>query len=359
MKKTDCECLNEKICSRIHNYGAKKFSYAGRLVLVKAVLSSLHSYWASMFVIPKGIISRIEATCRNFLWDSCTDYRRVPMVAWEKICRTKEEGGLGLKDQGIMNKAMIGRLVHWITTKKDSLWVKWVQANYLKGREWLDYIPSTKSSWVWRRICKVKEEMLPGYATGIWGAQSDYSTKECYEWFKGSNPKMAWFKCLWNDHVIPKHQFTGWLVAHGALRTRDKLVGYGMDIDDQCLLCAQETECTAHLLGECIYSKRVLQALSQKVRINFPVNDMIVWCTQRTGTTLQKGMQAAMVWGVIYHIWQQRNRSNMEGILLRPERVAEQVIEEVKARVRGRDYKVITKTDLDWLRQKNLYVLSD
>ncbi|XP_074266234.1 uncharacterized protein LOC141588704 [Silene latifolia] len=170
---------------------------------------------------------------------------------------------------------------------------------------------------------------------------------------------MAWYKCLWNDHVIPKHQFTGWLVAHGALRTRDKLIGFGLDIEDKCLLCAQETECIEHILCEWIYSKRVIHAISQKMQINFPVNDTIVWCTQRTGSMLQKGMQAAMMWGVIYHIWQQRNRSNMEGMLLRPERLAEQVIDEVKARVRGRDYKVLTKTDLEWLRQKDLYVLND
>ncbi|XP_074278450.1 uncharacterized protein LOC141602041 [Silene latifolia] len=201
--------------------------------------------------------------------------------------------------------------------------------------------------------------MLPGYATGKWNAQSEYSPSECYEWLKGTNLKVTWYKCLWNNHVMPKHQFTGWLVAHGALRTRDKLIGYGLDIDDRCLLCEQETECIEYILCDCIYSRRVIQAISQKMQITFPVNDMVVWCTQRTGTKLQKGIQAALMWGVIYHVWQQRNKSNMEGVLLRPERLAEQVIEEVKARVRGRDYKVLTKTDIDWLRQKNLYVLDD
>ncbi|XP_074300767.1 uncharacterized protein LOC141632084 [Silene latifolia] len=225
------------------------------------------------------------------------------MVAWEKICRPKEEGGLRLKDQGVMNKAMIGRLVHWITVKKDSIWVKWVQKNYLKRREWLDYTPSASSSWVWRRICKVKEEMLPGYAAGEWNAQSEYSPSECYELLKGINLKVPWYKCLWNDHVIPKHQFIGWLVAHGALRTRDKLIGYGLDIDNRCLLCEQVTESIDHILCKCIYSRRVIQTISQKMQINFPVNDMIVWCTQRTGTSVQKGIHAALMWGVIYHVW--------------------------------------------------------
>ncbi|XP_074297635.1 uncharacterized protein LOC141628381 [Silene latifolia] len=310
-----------------------------------------------MFILPKGIISRIEDTCRNFLWDNSVDYRIVPVVAWDKLCSPKEEGGLGLKDQETMNKAMIGRLVHWIMKEKDSIWVQLVKKNYLKGMDWVEYKPTANSSWVWRRICKVKEEMLPGYTTGTWTAQSTYSPTACYEWLKGRKPTVAWYKWLWNEHVIPKHQFIGWLYAHGALRTKDKLIIYGLDVNDRCLLCEQDTECIDHLLCECIYSRRVIQAISQKMQISFPVTDMIGWCTQRTGTKLQQGIQAALIWGVVYNIWQQRNKSNMEGVLQRPERVADQVIEVVKARLRGRDYKVIIKTDLDWLKHKNLYVI--
>ncbi|XP_074271598.1 uncharacterized protein LOC141595532 [Silene latifolia] len=161
LKKHDCECLVEKTCSRIHGYGARKFCYAGRLVLVKAVLTSLHSYWACMFVIPKGILAKIEATCRNFLWDNSADYRRVPLVAWDTVCRPKEEGGLGIKNQEMMNKAMIGKMGNWIAEGKDSIWVKWVQHNHLKGKEWMQYKPNANTSWAWRRICSVKQDLDP------------------------------------------------------------------------------------------------------------------------------------------------------------------------------------------------------
>ncbi|XP_074318592.1 uncharacterized protein LOC141655409 [Silene latifolia] len=247
LKKSDCECLVEKICSRIHNYGAKKFFYAERLVLVKSVLSTLHSYWASMFVLPNGIISRIEATCRNFLWDNSSDYRKVPLVAWEKVCCTKEEGGLGIKDQETINKALIGRLVHWIMEERDSIWVNWVHQNYLKGKAWLDYKPSVNSSWVWRRICKVKEEMLTGYNDGTWTAQAKYTPAMGYEWLKDWRPAVTWSKWIWNEHVVPKHQFVGWLYAHGAMRTKDKLIKYGLEIDDSCFLCNQAAESLDHL----------------------------------------------------------------------------------------------------------------
>ncbi|KAL9227684.1 hypothetical protein vseg_003343 [Gypsophila vaccaria] len=97
LRKKDCASLIDKICHRIHMINPKHISYAGRLVMVKAVLSSLHSYWASTFILPKGVLERIETICRNFLWDSSADYRRVPLVAWSKVCKPKEEGGLGIK----------------------------------------------------------------------------------------------------------------------------------------------------------------------------------------------------------------------------------------------------------------------
>ncbi|KAL9244375.1 hypothetical protein vseg_018156 [Gypsophila vaccaria] len=81
LKRKDCDNLVEKMCSKIHSYGIRKFSYVGRLVILKSVLTTLHSYWASLFVLPKGVIAKIEAVCRNFLWDNSADYRRAPLVA--------------------------------------------------------------------------------------------------------------------------------------------------------------------------------------------------------------------------------------------------------------------------------------
>ncbi|KAL0284421.1 UNVERIFIED_CONTAM: hypothetical protein Sradi_7197800 [Sesamum radiatum] len=43
-------------------------SLAGRTQLIKSVLSSLHLYWASVFILPKSIIKVIESKLRSFLW---------------------------------------------------------------------------------------------------------------------------------------------------------------------------------------------------------------------------------------------------------------------------------------------------
>ncbi|XP_074270821.1 uncharacterized protein LOC141594724 [Silene latifolia] len=81
LSRLDCNILIERIFSRIRGIGAKKLSYAGRVILINAVLNTLHNYWASIFLIPKGVIKRIEAICRNFLWSGSSEYSRSPLVA--------------------------------------------------------------------------------------------------------------------------------------------------------------------------------------------------------------------------------------------------------------------------------------
>ncbi|XP_074265564.1 uncharacterized protein LOC141588003 [Silene latifolia] len=100
-------------------------SHSSRLTLLNSVLATLHSYWASIFLIPNGIMNRITNLCRNFLWKGSSDYKGAPNVNWESCCLPKEERGLGIKDIKTWNKALLGKYVWWHANKKDHLWVRW------------------------------------------------------------------------------------------------------------------------------------------------------------------------------------------------------------------------------------------
>ncbi|KAL9246164.1 hypothetical protein vseg_019734 [Gypsophila vaccaria] len=143
--------------------------------------------------MPRGEIRQ------NFLWHNSTEFRRVPLVAWSTVCKPKEEGGMGIKDQGMSNLAMIDRLVNWVTEQRDSLWVRWVNANYIKGHGWIEYMPSNNSSWVWRRICGVKQKLAPGYTDGVWDMQTKgFTPVGCYEWLTGEGQLVPWTRVVWN-----------------------------------------------------------------------------------------------------------------------------------------------------------------
>ncbi|PWA63121.1 reverse transcriptase domain, Reverse transcriptase zinc-binding domain protein [Artemisia annua] len=87
----DCRELVEKLANRINDWRNKSLSFAGRLQLIQSVLSSMHIYWASVFVLPARIVADLEQLMRGFLWKGYSK------VAWEVVYLPKEEGGLGIR----------------------------------------------------------------------------------------------------------------------------------------------------------------------------------------------------------------------------------------------------------------------
>lgn len=63
----DCEMLVDKLSARIHSWGSRNLSYAGRVQLINSVLINIHSYWAVIFILPKKVLRDIIAICRNYL----------------------------------------------------------------------------------------------------------------------------------------------------------------------------------------------------------------------------------------------------------------------------------------------------
>ncbi|KAL0455709.1 UNVERIFIED_CONTAM: LINE-1 reverse transcriptase [Sesamum latifolium] len=62
----DCRPLITTVESRLAGWNHISFSLAGRAQLIKSVLSTLHVYWASVFILPKGVIKIIEEKLRKF-----------------------------------------------------------------------------------------------------------------------------------------------------------------------------------------------------------------------------------------------------------------------------------------------------
>ena len=56
-------------------------SKGGRLTLLKSTLSSLPTYYLSLFTIPKAVASRLECIQRNFLWGSSVECFKYSLVA--------------------------------------------------------------------------------------------------------------------------------------------------------------------------------------------------------------------------------------------------------------------------------------
>ncbi|GKG12380.1 hypothetical protein Tco_0346617, partial [Tanacetum coccineum] len=57
----------DKVKSKVGDWKNKFLSYAGRVQLIASVLSSMHIYWASVFLLPKSTVKDIERVLKGFL----------------------------------------------------------------------------------------------------------------------------------------------------------------------------------------------------------------------------------------------------------------------------------------------------
>nr|GEW83494.1 hypothetical protein [Tanacetum cinerariifolium] len=130
----DCRCLVDKVRNRISNWKNKCLSYAGRLQLVASILKSIQVYWCTVFLLPKNILKEIDNLLSGFLWCNGKLSKGKAKIAWKKVCKPKTQGGLGLKDLKVWNKALLIKHIWNIACKKDSLWVKWINTVKLNGR---------------------------------------------------------------------------------------------------------------------------------------------------------------------------------------------------------------------------------
>ena len=55
-------------------------------------------------------------------------------VEWQKVTRTKEEGGLGLQTTGGRNTSLLAKLNWRLHTEQDMLWARVLKQKYCTGR---------------------------------------------------------------------------------------------------------------------------------------------------------------------------------------------------------------------------------
>ncbi|XP_074303192.1 uncharacterized protein LOC141637602 [Silene latifolia] len=328
--------LIDKITTRIRSWGARHLSYSGRLVLVNYVLSGLHSHWSSIFLIPNGILNKIDAICRKYLCGGNENYMKAPNIKWDTCCTLKEEGGLGIKASKLWNKALLGKCVWWIASKKNHLWVNQV---YMKGNDWTSYEPPSDCSWSWKKIANLFKLFAPAYTSGKWLVEDkEYRVQDGYNWLRNIKPKVIWRFTCWNQLNVPKTSFIYWAAIQGRLLTKDRLVTMGTGVDTLCFLCGIADETHQHLFNTCPYSIQCITLVQQTLNTKAPADALSMWFNNRHGgTKLQKSLVCAVYVAVTYAIWRVRNKARISAYVPHPVVLVRNTVKEVIIRFWARN----------------------
>ncbi|GJZ26001.1 putative RNA-directed DNA polymerase [Tanacetum coccineum] len=418
----DCKILVEKARNRIGDWKNKSLSFAGRLQLCKSVISSMQVYWASVLVLPKGIIYDIQQLIRCFLWCNGDFKRGKAKVAWEDICLPKQEGGLGIRSLELR-----GRTLWDIQPKSDMSWgwrkilqlrdtVKpflWVRiGNGMSTSLWYDMWCSqspisrflsprditregftiqskvadlvTNGTWNWPLSWLAKAPNLALIAAPIlvnshdciqWrdmnGNMAEFSVKLAWEALRPRGAEVLWYKTVWFAHCIPRHAFHLWLVMRRSLKTQDKLrpwdVGPSIDLNTlRCVFCQHHMDSHEHLFFECSYASKVWNLVRIYAEMD-TVRPLLYEITGWFQTMAHKRTVHVIVGKLIfaaasYFIWCERNNRLFKGTRRSPEEIRDLIIVTVRLKLvsfRFKNTSRVTRLLALWKMPSNFRLYGD
>ncbi|XP_075098840.1 uncharacterized protein LOC142175751 [Nicotiana tabacum] len=113
-----------------------------------------------------------------------------------------------------------------------------------------------------RKIVKAKESFeAAGYNYEDIRRKRDCSIKQIYHKLRGDFSKVSWRSLVCNNAGCPRWIFMLTMVANGRLYTKDRLLKWGIQTDQACLLCKQANESIQHIFFECQYATELWKRL--------------------------------------------------------------------------------------------------
>nr|GEV62696.1 hypothetical protein [Tanacetum cinerariifolium] len=185
-------------------------------------------------------------------------------VALKQVCKPKRQGGLRIKDLVDWNECLMGKHIWNVASKKETLWVKWINEVRLKGKSIWEIQVDSNLSYGWKIMLSLRDRMMNHVVKrivadminkGVWIWPNNMKdempvmcsvqvpiSKDCTMWknkewnLKTFSVKRAWqdlrqegndvpwCKMIWFYHCILRNAFILWLAIIGRIATHDRIM---------------------------------------------------------------------------------------------------------------------------------------
>ncbi|XP_058742348.1 uncharacterized protein LOC131614816 [Vicia villosa] len=236
------------------------------------------------FPLPKFVLAKIDSICRTFLWTGKSDKSMKSPIVWHTVCRPRCNGGLNIINLSIWNQG-----THVIELEQGNSW-----------------------SWIFQAVMLQREHI--GRIQILWNkmiAMQTFNMKQVYDALIDDTPKVPWRFLLHYNSARPRALFTTWMLCHGRLPTKYRLIQFGFIQDSVCILCNTAPESSAHLFFQCRIVKDIWQSILEWIEIKHTPHDRAMELQWILNIISKKGWKAKPLKlafsEAIYGIWQLRN----------------------------------------------------
>nr|GFA46005.1 hypothetical protein [Tanacetum cinerariifolium] len=303
----DCQELLKRVKRRVNDWKNKSLSFAGRAQLIRSVLSSMHIYWASMFILPSSLMYDLEQVIRGFLWCQGDMKKWKAKVAWEVVkwihayklkgrsfWEVPLRGNLSWGWRKILQIHQLVRPFFWSKIGTGVSTCAWTdmwnmhsplsqvissrdihRAGFSMGLKVADII--SHGSWTWPNEWQVKYSCLSNINVPNLSATSDsivvrdllhkevnFSVSAIWGCIRTQNNKVSWYNVVWFPQQIPRYATHLWLVMKRKLKTQDLIRTWDLinpNVNLMSPFCNTTSNSHEHLFFACSFSHRVWEVV--------------------------------------------------------------------------------------------------
>ncbi|KAH9671615.1 putative ribonuclease H protein [Citrus sinensis] len=253
--KATYQGILDKVQQRLSGWNAKHLSLAGRITLVQSVIQALPVYAMQSTKITVSVLTKIEQSCKHFIWSGNADQRKLNLIRWDTLYQPKSCGSLGLKDLSHMNMALLMKIGWGLVNSPNTFWVQVLTSKYKVDTMCLSGSLQTRNgSYLWRAVGKVWDHVLKGT-----------------HWALGDGKRVKFWWDLWLSEVDNLQSY-----AHNPIP--DQLINLCVaDFSDN------NGNWNWHLFAHLLPNHIILKIASVKAPCAYSGKDQCYWAYSNTG----------------------------------------------------------------------------
>ena len=108
-KKVIFSVVMDRVWKKVKGWKKRFLSRAGKEMLIKAVAQAIPNYILSCYRLHVGCCKEIDSMLAKLWWGSNAEQRKIHWMSWERLSKSKVDGGMRFRGMGEFNKALLGK----------------------------------------------------------------------------------------------------------------------------------------------------------------------------------------------------------------------------------------------------------